>query len=67
MERGLREVHQGDTVRLKGTEATAEVTSVEATASLPIFISFHSPDFAPKERDVLALLKPGDEMPALIA
>ncbi|MBN8466193.1 hypothetical protein JYJ95_06695 [Corallococcus exiguus] len=68
VERGLREVHQGATMRLKGTEATAEVASVEATASLPIFISFRSPDFAPKEGDVLELLpKPGDELPALIA
>ncbi|MBN9683435.1 MULTISPECIES: hypothetical protein [unclassified Corallococcus] len=68
VERGLREVHQGDTVRLKGTEATAEVTSVEATAPLPIFISFHSLDFAPKQGDVLdPQPKPGDKLPALIA
>ncbi|RKH51490.1 hypothetical protein [Corallococcus aberystwythensis] len=68
VEHGLHEAHQGATVRLKGTKATAEVASVEPTASLPIFISFHSPDFAPKEGDVLELLpKPGDELPARIA
>ncbi|WP_147445195.1 hypothetical protein [Corallococcus sp. CA053C] len=67
VERGLREVHQGVTVRIKGTEATAKVTSVEPTASLPIFISFHSPAFAPKEGDMVELLPRPGGLPALIA
>lgn len=68
VERGLREVHRGDTWRIRGTTATAEVTSVEPTDELPLFIGFPGVGFVPKEGDVLELLpKPGDELPALIA
>ncbi|NOK07466.1 hypothetical protein [Corallococcus exercitus] len=62
------EVHRGDTVRLQGTGATAEVTSVEPIAELPVFVGFPSAAFKPKAGDVLEVLsKPGDDLPALIA
>ncbi|NRD67837.1 hypothetical protein HRD49_39525 [Corallococcus exiguus] len=68
VERGLREVHQGDAVRIQGTDMVAVVTGVEPTTPLPIFIGYPPPSFAPKEGDVLELLqKPGDGLPALIA
>ncbi|WP_404370527.1 hypothetical protein ACIHQR_10495 [Corallococcus coralloides] len=68
VERGLREVHRGDTVRLQGTGATTEVTSVEPTAELPVFVGFPSAAFNPKAGDVLELRpKPGDDLPALIS
>ncbi|NNC00693.1 hypothetical protein HI113_43300, partial [Corallococcus exiguus] len=68
VERGLREVHQGDAVRIQGTGMVAVVTGVEPTTPLPIFIGYPPPSFAPKEGDVLELLpKPGDGLPALIA
>ncbi|RKH01320.1 hypothetical protein D7V97_29175 [Corallococcus sp. CA053C] len=68
VERGLHEVHRGDTVRVQGTDALAEVTSVEPTAELPVFIGFPGATFNPNAGDALELLpKPGDELPALIA
>ncbi|RKH61457.1 hypothetical protein [Corallococcus llansteffanensis] len=64
----LREGNRGGTVRVQGTDAVAEVTSVEPTAELPVFIGFPSASFNPKAGDVLELLpKAGDELPALIA
>ncbi|RKG97952.1 hypothetical protein D7X74_40540 [Corallococcus sp. CA047B] len=68
VERGLHEVHQGATVRIQGSGATAEVTSVEPTAELPVFVGFPGEAFTPKAGDVLELVpKPGDEFPAFIA
>ncbi|MCY1043307.1 hypothetical protein OV208_18465 [Corallococcus sp. bb12-1] len=68
VERGLHEVHRGDTVRIQASSAEAEVTSVEPTAELPVFIGFPGEAFIPKAGDVLELVpKPGDELPAFIA
>ncbi|CAM4465112.1 hypothetical protein [Corallococcus exiguus] len=68
VDRGLREVHQGDAVRIQGTGMVAVVTGVEPTTPLPIFIGYPPPSFAPKEGDVLELLpKPGGDLSALIA
>ncbi|RYZ34048.1 MAG: hypothetical protein EOO71_40295 [Myxococcaceae bacterium] len=68
VERGLHEVHQGATVRIQASGGVAEVTSVEPTADLPIFIGFPGTGFTPKTGDVLELVpKPGDGLPAFIA
>ncbi|RYZ34617.1 MAG: hypothetical protein EOO71_38455 [Myxococcaceae bacterium] len=68
VERGLDAIHPGDTVRIQGTSATAEVTDVMPAEETPLFIGFPGEDFAPKVGDVLELVpKPGDEFPAFIA
>lgn len=48
--------------------AEAEVTSVEPTAEMPVFIGFPGDAFVPKAGDVLERVpKPGDELSAFIA
>ncbi|RKH59603.1 hypothetical protein [Corallococcus llansteffanensis] len=68
MERGLHEIHRSASVRIQGSGAEAEVTSVEPTAELPVFIGLPGDVFNPKAGDALELVpKPGDEFPAFIA
>ncbi|RKH03674.1 hypothetical protein [Corallococcus carmarthensis] len=68
VEGGEHDVRRGDALRLKGSRVAVEVTSVEPTARLPIFIGFPGDTFQPKEGDTVERLREvEDELPAPIA
>ena len=65
----LREVHQGDIVRIQGQEpdARSEVRSVEPTFESPVLVVAQG-EFDVKPGDLPEVVPvPGDELPAFIA